>query len=144
MTKDLKHFGVPGMKWGIRNAVSRAKSNFSKSVKQKYGPSKPKGSEDFQKTKQLKKKKLRDLSNDELKTLNNRLQLEQQYKQLSQKKLSKGQKKAQEILGKIGGKVVDAAIKGFTEKMAADFASRYGPGGSGYSNPTVIDTKFLD
>lgn len=127
--KDLKHFGIPGMRWGVRRDRTSGR--------------KPKGSEDYRATKQLRKKKLQDLSNKELQTLNNRLQLEQQYKNLTKKKLSVGQKKVKEVLGKIGGKVVDAAIKGFTEKMASDFASRYGPGGSGYSKPTVINTKFL-
>jgi len=130
---DLKHFGIPGMRWGIR------RKNPDGSTKQRGG------SEDFKRTKQLRKKKLKDLSNNEIKDLNNRLQLEKQYKELTRKKISFGRKKVTEILSKVGGDLVSAAVKGFTERMAEDFASRYGPGGSAYSRPSadVIDLKFL-
>lgn len=124
---DLKHFGIPGMKWGIRRKN-------------------PRGSADYQRTKVLRKKKLEDLTNEEIKELNNRLQLERQYKDLTKKPISFGRKKANEALSKLAGKVVSSVVDSFVKRMADDFASRYGPGGSAYSNRPggdVLDLKFL-
>jgi len=123
---DLKHFGILGMRWGIRRGSSKS-------------------SEDSLKAKTLRKKKLDQLSNQELKDLNNRLQLERQYKELTAKGVNKGRKKVSEVLSKMGGELVNSVIRGFAERMASDFASRYGPGGSAYTKPSgdVIDLKFL-
>lgn len=70
--KELIHYGVLGMKWGVRKA--RKSSN---------------PSDDSKTASKLKTKTLDEMSNNELRTLNTRLQLEQQYKQLTKKK-SKG------------------------------------------------------
>ena len=59
--KELKHYGVLGMKWGHRKQ-SRPMS------------------EDAKKAKNLKKKKVSEMSNSELKRLNERMNLEQNYK----------------------------------------------------------------
>lgn len=60
MDDVIVHFGVKGMKWGVR----------------KDKKARTPGSEDHETSRKLKKTKLRDLSNKELQTLNNRLQLE--------------------------------------------------------------------
>ena len=69
---ELIHYGVLGMKWGVRKA--RKSSN---------------PSEDSKTASKIKQKNLDEMSNQDLRTLNTRLQLEQQYKQLNKKK-SKG------------------------------------------------------
>lgn len=69
---ELYHWGVKGMKWGVRK---------------KRAPS-----EDHVRTKTLKKKRLYELSNDELKDLNTRMQLEVQYKNLKKQNVSAGKK----------------------------------------------------
>lgn len=66
MSKELYHYGVRGMRWGVRN---------------KRVPSK-----DSQNVSDIRKKRVREMSNDELRTANNRLQLERQYKDLTNKK----------------------------------------------------------
>lgn len=73
----LEHFGIRGMKWGRRK--SRTASNAEDTR-----------SDDHKKKIVLKRKKLSDLSNEELKTLNTRLQLERQYKDLTKQDLSPG------------------------------------------------------
>lgn len=61
---ELKHYGVKGMRWGVRR----------KRVHH----------EDYQKA--HNKKSIREMSDKELRERNNRLQMEQQYAQLTKKK----------------------------------------------------------
>lgn len=65
-TDELYHHGVLGMKWG------RRKSRISKSTS--------KNSNDYNIYKELKRKKTKRLSNSELKKVNERDNLERQYK----------------------------------------------------------------
>ena len=69
----LYHFGIPGMKWGKRNRSSNVPS-----------------SEDHINKTKLQKKPLKSMSNMELRKLNERLQLEKQYKDLNPKDINKG------------------------------------------------------
>lgn len=71
---ELKHYGVKGMRWGARR---------------KEGPDgrvKREPSADFKETRELAKKRPAQLSNSELRKLNERLQLEQTYSNLTSKK----------------------------------------------------------
>lgn len=86
----LKHFGILGMQWGRRKArggVSKSPARKTSSVH-----------EDAARKNQLKKKKLSQMSNEELKTLNTRLQLEKQYKELTKADTSAGKKFVNDIL----------------------------------------------
>lgn len=70
MKRELKHFGIPGMHWGIRkNRVA---------------------SSDHKISRVLKKKHVSEMSNEELQVLTKRLQLEQNYKTLSPNNFTKG------------------------------------------------------
>lgn len=69
--EELYHYGVPGMKWGIRRYQNRD------------GSLTPRG-----KTRRNAKK----MSDDELRKVINRMQLENQYNQLSKSRISKGRK----------------------------------------------------
>ena len=71
MKEELKHHGVLGMKWG-RGKQPRPMS------------------EDAKKAKELKKKKVSEMSNSELKRLNERMNLEQNYKRLNPNTVKKG------------------------------------------------------
>jgi len=75
MTSDefLKHWGIPGMKWGRRKAKRPIKEHKDYSVSDK-----------------IRKKDIREMSNDELKTLTARLQLEKSYGEVSKKQASRG------------------------------------------------------
>jgi hypothetical protein len=72
----IKHYGVMGMKWGRRKAESVSRANRGK--KNDYT------SKQRKRVNALKRKKIRQMSNEELTTLNKRLQLEKQYKDLKQ------------------------------------------------------------
>lgn len=73
--QELKHFGVLGMKWGIRRSETKSSKN---------------PSEEYTQSRLLKSKSAKELSNAELKALTNRLQLEKQYNDLSPSDYKKG------------------------------------------------------
>lgn len=80
--KTLEHFGIPGMRWGVRRASAKT----------------GKGSPDYQNAKALKKKGIKNLSTAELRTLNDRMQQERNYKSLNPGAIQKGQKAAAAVL----------------------------------------------
>lgn len=83
MNKDdyLIHYGVVGMKWGVRRPLGSdgriLKNSKGKPSKKNNGLSK--------KQQKLLDKSLSNMSDQELRTLVNRLQTEKQYKQLTSK-----------------------------------------------------------
>lgn len=102
--KDMYHYGILGMRWGKRKGSS------SKSTRTE--------SSDSKSAKKLKGKKISEMSNDELKKLNTRLQLEKQYKDLSPSSSSKGRKIVSQILGNVGKELATTIIKKqLTKKM---------------------------
>ena len=78
----LAHYGVLGMKWGVRRK-SRTPSA------------------DSAKVKAIRKKKVNEMSNQELRDANNRLQLERQYRDLT-KKQNVGKKAVKAFIGTAG------------------------------------------
>ena len=99
---ELEHYGIKGMKWGVRkNRVSGPSSAPAKS-KSTISPDVKRVSE----IKSKVKSKGRDsLSNDEMKDLVKRMNLEQQYSNLNPSKAKKGMdylKTAAGVLGTVG------------------------------------------
>lgn len=82
---ELKHYGVLGMRWGRRKSSASNKP-----------PSNP--SKDHIRKVQLKKKKISEMSNEELREVSNRLQLEKQYKDLTRRDVTPGKKFVMDIL----------------------------------------------
>ncbi len=73
MTDELYHFGVKGMKWGVRHDKKSSGSSRS-------GKTKRVSSEEYTRSREIMKKKPNAMSNRELQELNTRLQLENTYK----------------------------------------------------------------
>lgn len=73
MTDELYHFGVKGMKWGVRHDKKSSGSLRS-------GKTKRVASEDYTRSRDIMKKKPYEMSNRELQEANNRLQLENTYR----------------------------------------------------------------
>jgi len=94
MITFLKHYGVPGQRWGIR----RKRSSGSR------------GSADHRVASKLKKKKLSEMSNEELKKLNSRLQLERQYKELRSSNKSAGSKFVSSVLREAGKNIASKYV----------------------------------
>ena len=85
MENELMHFGVKGMRWGVR----RYQNKDSTLIRSKTRRNKCQ-SEDYKIAKSLKKKKLNQMSNAELRKLNERQNLERQYKQMNKTRIAKG------------------------------------------------------
>ena len=114
---ELMHYGVPGMKWGVRRTpaqLGRKKSSSSRFLLGKK-KSKPKAkaetkvktkSESSKEETAPKKKSVKEMSDDELNAAIRRMQLEQTYVSLSPKQVSRGKAVATRILNNV---VVPAA-----------------------------------
>ena len=108
---ELMHYGVPGMKWGVRRTpaqLGRKKTSSSKSL---FGKKKSKAkaktkSESSKEETAPKKKSVKEMSDEELNAAIRRMQLEQTYASLSPQKVSTGKAVAKRILNNI---VVPAA-----------------------------------
>ena len=91
---ELQHYGIPGMKWGVRKDVyentSRAASNASNALRTASSSTK-------------KNKKASELSDEELKKVVARMELEQKYSNLNPSSVSKGSARAADILSIVGG-----------------------------------------
>lgn len=98
---ELMHFGVKGMKWGVRK----------KRIK------------DAKKWTSKKQAKIDGMSDDQLKKANNRLRLEKEYKQLTQTKLEKYRKR-------VGKAAEEAAFNTLQDVLRKGFKSAASRGGS--------------
>ncbi len=83
----LEHHGIKGMHWGIRRDKKQSTSTTS---------------EDFRKAQELRRKNPSSLTNQELQTLNQRLNLERQHKQLNPGLVHSGKARVEFILGTVG------------------------------------------
>lgn len=84
----LCHHGVKGMKWGIRKDYKSSGSEKRKRSRQEDW------SDDAKEASQIKKKRVSQMSNVELRKLNERQNLERQHSQLNPSVISKGMKYA--------------------------------------------------
>lgn len=132
----LEHYGVKGMRWGVRKKAPAVKTKVEldatpgRRVKAKGGTGQPiaKDAKVAAVSRQKAKKSTVDaLSNDELKSLVTRMNLEQQYSQLETNRRSRdanpaikfvgktltafGEKQAGEIITQEASKLVDLAMK---------------------------------
>ena len=81
---ELYHYGILGMRWGHRKSYKNYSKRLFRPHKRNYT------SKDYNEVKRLNKKKLNQLSNDQIKIINKRKQLETDYKRLNKGKIAKG------------------------------------------------------
>ena len=98
---QLYHYGVLGMKWGVRKdrrtGASKRTGNSKGDKSTTTKPPVPKA-EDFLESRRYKAKAVAGLNNAELKKLNERLNLEKQYKDLTKAERQKGKNFMSEAL----------------------------------------------
>ena len=80
---ELYHYGVPGMRWGQRRATTKVDKISSRAKKRGW-------SDDATETAKIKTKKINQMSNNELQTVNKRKGLERDYKNLNPNAVKKG------------------------------------------------------
>lgn len=112
---ELMHYGVLGMKWGVRRArpTSGKKSSPFKKKKAKQSSEKEKTS---------KKKPLNKMTDEELQSAINRLELEKRYRDLSPKQVSKGKKFVNDFVDK----AVVPAVTEASKNLARDYLMKIG------------------
>jgi len=110
----LEHAGVLGMKWGRHKnsstpAQSREKSlNLASKNRQEArrlkhpGKKGEKSSDDFKAVAELRKKRINEMSNEELSRVTKRMELERRYKDLNPSKTAKGKNATKDIMSAIG------------------------------------------
>lgn len=122
---SLNHAGIKGMRWGIRR-YQNSDGTLTDAGKKRYSKNKTPKSEDYLRAKALKKKRLSQLSNSELKELNNRMQLESQYRNLKKQNVNAGRKFVQDVAYETA------------KNTAADYAKKYAKKGI-----AAVGTKLM-
>lgn len=100
---ELYHFGVKGMKWGVRKDRKR-------SISSKRSRS---DSKDYTESRDLLKKSSNKLSNAELRKINERLNLEQQYSNLTTSQKKKGNR----FIDKVGNQMKQTAANEVSKQL---------------------------
>ena len=83
-SNELYHFGVKGMKWGVRR-FQKKNGSLTPAGKKRYDN----WSDDAKEASRIKSKGVKSMSNAELKKLNERTRLEQEYSRLNPGKIKK-------------------------------------------------------
>lgn len=106
---QLYHYGILGQKWGVRRYQNKdgTRTSAGKKRDRRHGKS-----EDHMKSQSAKKKGPDGLSNDELRKLNERLQLEENYKRLTVEKLEKGESWVKQSIRNAGQQALTDFSKG--------------------------------
>lgn len=112
---ELMHYGVLGMKWGVRRARHT-------SGKKSFPFKKKKAKQSSEKEKTSKKKPLNKMTDEELQSAINRLELEKRYRDLSPKQVSKGKKFVNDFVDK----AVVPAVTEASKNLARDYLMKIG------------------
>ena len=105
---QLYHYGILGQKWGVRRFQNKDGTRTHAGKRREKQQS---TSEDHVKSRDFKSKAPSGLSNEELKKLNERLQLEETYKRLTTEKIQKSESFVKKAILKGGGEALSEFSK---------------------------------
>ena len=146
---ELMHYGVPGMKWGVRRTpaqLGRKKTSSSRFLLgKKKSKTKAKAKTKSESSKEEtapKKKSVKEMSDDELNAAIRRMQLEQTYASLSPKQVSRGKAVATRILNNVvlpaaedvGKQMVKTALTRAANKTLSNVLDDFGEADKIYTN----------
>lgn len=101
LPSDIRHFGIPGMKWGLRRYRNKD-GTLTDAGKRRYGA--------------------KAMSDDELRSAINRAKLEEEYNSYYKKPKKKREHRLAKAAGYVGKELGKAAVRGFARKVENAFA----------------------
>jgi hypothetical protein len=110
----LQHWGILGMKWGKKKGKKKTPVKIVKTS----------ASDDHLTKEQLKSKPLKEMTNKEIRSFTERVQLEKQYADLTKKEVSKGRKFVNEFLLNPIKEVASRKAKELVAKQMEDAISK--------------------
>lgn len=113
----IAHAGVLGMKWGVRRGTTSSGGSRRSSSKKNIKPS-----QDYETFAKLRKKRIEEMSNEEISIVVKRMDLQRRYKDLNPSKVAKGKKATGNIMSGIG-KI--AGVAGSIAALAAVGSTLY-------------------
>lgn len=116
MYNELYHYGVKGMKWGVRKSISSKISSFKTRRKQNKRIKKRIGTINKAQRKRYAETDISKLSDNELRNLNSRIDLENQYKSKAQSSTNSGRVKK---LISTGAEIAGNTLKSSSGKVAS-------------------------
>lgn len=109
---ELYHYGIKGMKWGIRRYQNPDGTRTAVGKRRDRKAS----STDHKTVRALKKKPVKRLTNEELQTLNKRMQLEVQYKNLKKQDVRAGRQFISKMVTSVASEIIRQELKSAAKK----------------------------
>lgn len=137
----LAHYGVKGMKWGVRRTQSQL-SRAAAKRKENRDPNTPEGAERARRKAALQNR--RTISDADLDRLVKRLETEKKLKNLVEDDLSGGQKAAKMILSDTGKQVARQVLAGVAvAAVSVAVANKFGDTSEGMAKNTAVGIAKL-